>query len=140
MESFQQLEAYVQLAQALESRREMMDRDRLLVLAAVAASQRHLEPFAAYCRHRVLEHNPGHMLRRYASVMEASVDPDFQHFLRQVQRRFPSEKVETLLVRSGWQPLADVPTSTDELERLAALVNVDPNWVRETFSDAPDRD
>ena len=140
MESFQHLEAYVQLAQSLELRREMMDRDRLLVLAAVAASERHLEPFAAYCRHRVLEHNPGHMLRRYASVMEASVDPDFQHFLRQVRRRFPSEKVETLLVRSGWQPLAEGPTSTDELERLAALVNVDPNWVRETFSDAPDRD
>lgn len=136
-ESFEHLATFVALAMAYERRLQMMDRDRVLVIAAVIASERQLESFAGFLRHKVLEHNQGHMLKHYETVFDAVCDPDFLVFLKQIRRRFPIEKVESQLDEFG--ELDRIPTLGDrpEFETLATMVNTDPHWIRKTFSVAP---
>ena len=95
------LPLYLHLARASELRRRPLVRDRLLVIAAAAASQQELPRIAALCRGKILEHNPGHMLRRWNSVGAALADDDFDPYLKQLQRRFPPEKAEQMLQSLG---------------------------------------
>ena len=75
---------YLHLARASELRRRPQVRDRLLVIAASIAERCKLGRIAAYCRHRVLKHNPGHLIRRWPTIAEALDESDFLHFLKQL--------------------------------------------------------
>ena len=88
---------YLHLAVECERRLRMLERDKLFVMVGIISTQLDLLSVAAYARRRILEHNPGHMVRRWPDFRTALADPDFCHFARQVQRRHPLEKAEGLL-------------------------------------------
>ncbi len=95
------LALYLHLATASQRRHRPHVRDRLLVIAASIAARCDLPRIAGYCRSKVLEHNPYHLLRRWETVEQALQDSDFLHLLRSVQRRYPLEKAERLLDTLG---------------------------------------
>ena len=136
-DSYENLLAFACLALAEQRRLNMMDRDRLLVISATIASERHLEPLAGFLRQLVLDHNAGHMLKKYATVYEAMVDPDFMHFLRTVRRRFPIERVEQKLAEHGFVVPTHDRGERSELEVMAELFGVEPDWISRTFSVEP---
>lgn len=70
--------------------------DRLLVCAAIIASQAEYPRTASHCRARILEHNPQHWLGRFASVEAALADEGTIGLVRQAQRRYPPERAEQL--------------------------------------------
>lgn len=136
-DSYETLAAFLLLAKAEEQRLNMMDRDRLLVIAATIASERHLEPLAGYLRQLVLDHNAGHMLRKYQTLYEAMVDPDFQFFLKTIRRKYPIERVEQLLSEHGIDHRPPVKAGRSELEVVAGIMGVDAQWIQKTFSVEP---
>ena len=136
-ESYDNLVAFVMLAMAEQRRLNLMDRDRLLVIAATIASERHLEPLAGYFRQIVLDHNAGHMLRKYPTIYEAMVDADFLHFVRTIRRRYPLERVEQQLAELGLDEKRPERGDRSELEVLAELCEADPSWINRQFSVEP---
>jgi hypothetical protein len=96
-----QLATYLHLARASEMRQRMLVRDRLLVIAGAMAQAAALPRIAALCRTKILEHNPNHMVRRWEGFQAMAADAQFQPFLAQLQRKYPSEKAEQLLQSLG---------------------------------------
>jgi hypothetical protein len=95
------LGSYLHLARAAELRRQPLVRDRVLVLSAVIAAQIDLEPIAAACRERILQHNRGHMLGRWPTVTAALAEEDFQSLVNQLSTRYGPERVEHLIGQLG---------------------------------------
>lgn len=126
------LATYLHLAKSAWKRLRMPDRDRLLVISGFIAAKMHLEPIADHCRSLILQNNQGHMMRRWKSFTEALDDSDFQHFLKQIQRRFPQEKAETMLSNLGIDRANERQLYRDDLEYAAAIIGM------ELESDSPD--
>lgn len=116
------LALYLHLARAAELRRKFLVRDKLLVLCAVLAVERELAGVAAFCRRKVLAHNPGHMLGRFATVEEALDDPAFLQLLAQLKRTYPREKAEHMLASLGINLAREQETYFSEQEYAAALL------------------
>ena len=72
---------YLHLARASEQRQRWLVRDKMLLLAGVTAAEMQLPTVAAYCREKVLQHNPGHLVGHYATLEEALIDHDFRVYL-----------------------------------------------------------
>lgn len=85
---------YLHLARAAERRSRPLVRDRMLLMGAVIASRLNLSPVAAYCRHRVLQHNPGHMVARWPTIEAALDQDDFLIWLKQLTRKYGPEVAE----------------------------------------------
>ncbi len=115
---------YLHLAKAGERRRRPLVRDRFLVLAGMIAARLKLAPVAAYCRHLILENNPGHMIRRWESFSEALEDDEFLLLLRQIQRRYPLEKAEQLLSKLGIDMSQERQTYYSDKEYAASILGV----------------
>jgi hypothetical protein len=129
------LGVYLHLARASELRRRPHVRDRLFVLAAVIASDAGLPRVAAYCRHRVLQHNPHHMIRRWPNLAEALEDPDFIYFLRHLQRRFPPEKAERMLEKLNIEMGRERDAYYTDEEYAASLLGTTPDALESLFGD-----
>lgn len=135
-DSTYQLGLYLHLARASELRRRPMVRDRLLVLAGVIAAQMGLTPIAAYCRHKVLEHNPQHLVRRWPTLETAGKDDDFQHYLKQLRRRYPSERVEQMLDSLGIQMAREREAYFSDDEYAAAIMGTTREALDEMFGNS----
>ncbi len=129
------LGTYLHLAQASQSRRRPHIRDRLLVLAAVVATRSGLARIAAYCRRLVLEHNPRHVIGRWETVAAALAEPEFLHFLRHLERRFPPEQAESMLGSLGIERGREREAYFTDEEYAAALLKVTPATLDELFGD-----
>jgi hypothetical protein len=129
------LALYLHLARASELRRRPHVHDRLLVLAGVVAARMPLPRIAAYCRHKVLEHNPRHAVGRWPRLAEALEDPDFQSLLRTLQRRYPLEKAESLLANLGLERGRERATYYTDEEYAAALLGVRLEILAQMFGD-----
>jgi hypothetical protein len=116
---------YLHLARAAERRRQMLVRDRVLVLAGVIAAQIRLPPIAAACRQRVLDHNPRHLVGRWPSVAAALENEEFQTLVRQLAMRYAPERVEQLLVQLGIERGRERATYASDGEYAAALLGAD---------------
>jgi hypothetical protein len=90
-------QVYRELADWYDRRGEPSMRDRFFVLGIDAAQRvgRHEE--AEKMRHRLLQVNPHHMLRPFASFGEASQAADVQTYLRDLRMNYPSEVALELL-------------------------------------------
>ena len=128
-----QLATFLYLANANWKMLQMSDRDRLLVLCAVQAADLGFPSIAAFCRQLVLKNNQGHMLRRWDSVEEALEDEDFHTFLKQVRRRFPVERAETMLNEMGIQLSNERNTYYTPFEYLSSILGVEPDWLEEHY-------
>lgn len=130
------LAVYLHLARASELRRRLHVRDRLLVLAAVIAARSGLSRIAAYCRQRILEHNPQHLIRRWETVWHAAGDPEFVHFLRHIERRYPMESAEGMLNSLGVELGRERATYYTDEEYAASLLGVSLDRLEELYGPA----
>lgn len=119
------------LARAAEARRQMAERDRLLVLGGVAASHLGLNLAAAACRRRILAANPGHILGRHASFAAALGDESFQSLLKQIRRSYPPEKLEHMLAALEIDPANERALYADLAEYAAALMGFTPETLEQ---------
>jgi hypothetical protein len=94
----------------------------MLVLAGAIASEIGLTSVANYCRSEILLHNPQHMVPRWPTLEAAMVDDDFRVFLRQVRRRYPSEKAERILASLGVNLARERETYYSDAEYAAAIL------------------
>lgn len=132
-DQIERMAIYLHLARASEMRRRMHVRDRFLVLAAVLAARSDLPRIAAYCRQRILEHNPQHLIQRWDSVWQAAGDPEFVHFLRHIERRYPHETAERMLATLGLELRRERETYYDDEEYAASLLGVTLDELTDQF-------
>ena len=117
---------YLHLARAAELRRRPLARDKLLVMASVAAMEDGLEPVAAFCRARILEHNPAHLLRKFPDFGEALANERFRAFLARVERDYSRERAEHMLESLGIELGREQEVYQDANEYAAALLGTTP--------------
>lgn len=122
---YRELIAYLKLARAFQNQSQYPDRDRALVLAGTCASLLNWEKLAQICRQRILQNNRGHMLHKWSNLAEALQEPDFQVFLKQLSRRFPLEKAESLICELRADPVWQRADFKDDLAYAAALLGLD---------------
>jgi hypothetical protein len=127
---------YLHLARASRQRRRPHVSDRLLVLAGVIAARMGLPRIAACCRQRILEHNPQHLVGRWATLSDALNDDDFLHFLKHLQRRFPQEKAERMLSTLGIELGRERETYYTDEEYAAALLGDTPDNLERRFGES----
>jgi hypothetical protein len=108
-------------------------RDRLFVISAFISARMGLPRIAAYCRRKILEHNPRHIIGRWDRVEAAINQPDFQHVLRNVQRRYPQEKAERMLASLGIERGREREAYFTDEEYAAALLGVTLEELEQTF-------
>lgn len=96
---------YLHLARAAAQRQRPLVRDRLLFLAAAISADLRLPAVAACCRAKVLENNPGHLLKRWNTIEEATDSDDFIALRRQLVKKYSPERVEQLMqsLQIAWQ-------------------------------------
>jgi len=138
-EANQTLGMYLHLAQASARRGQPMVRVKLLVLAGVQAQQMGLEEIAALCRHRVLAHNAQHLIRRWPSFEEALDDDQFLSYLKQLRRRYSSEKIEHMLQSLGIEMGRERQAYFSDSEYAAALLDAKVDAIAEILATAPTR-
>jgi hypothetical protein len=134
-EGVHELAVYLHLARASESRRQMLVRDRLLVISAATALAVGLPQIADCCRERILAHNPGHLVRRFPTMRDAMEDESFRTFLKQMRRRYPREKAEQMLESLGLDMARERDTYFSDNEYAAALLGTTPQELTERFGD-----
>lgn len=127
------LAVYLHLARASAQRRRPQVRDRLLVLAAVQAAREGLLRVAAYCRHRILQNNPLHTMGRWPTVSDALRDPEFTHFLRHLERRYPPERAERLLYSLGIELAQERASYYSDEEYAAALLGTTVEELKQRY-------
>jgi hypothetical protein len=88
---------YRELAECYERQGQAQMRDRFLVLAADAALIAGHGDEADRLRNRLLQVNPHHLLKPYASFAEAMKSADVQNYISALRRSHPYEKAEHLL-------------------------------------------
>lgn len=130
---FNELIVYLRVAQAFKNRLRMSDRDRALVLAGISATSLQMTSIADFCRQLILQHNHGHMLRKYPSFAAALEDADFEVFLKQVRRKLTPEQAEAQIITLGYE--CDVLPSdyTTKTQYAAAVMGVDAQWLKDHF-------
>ncbi len=87
---------YLKLAELSQRKRQQIGRDKLLVLAGVAACEAGCLPVAARCREIVLQQNPRHLLSRHASFADALRSDDFAPLLKRLRKLLSFEQAEFL--------------------------------------------
>jgi hypothetical protein len=90
-------EVYNQLADWYEQKGPASMRDRFLVLAADAALEAGEVDVAEYLRTRLLQVNPHHLLKPYASFVQALAAAEVQTYVGDLRRNYPPEAARQLL-------------------------------------------
>jgi hypothetical protein len=90
------LRIYEELADRFARGKEARFRDQCLVLAADAALAANQQPEADRLRQRLLQVNPHHLLRPFASMAEAVQAPDVEEYIADLRRQWPPEFAEKL--------------------------------------------
>ena len=114
---------YLHLAKAAGIRQQLHVQDKLLIIAGIIAVRLELLTVAACCRHEVLKHNKQHLIGRWHDLSTALPEDDFDSFLKQLQRRFPQEKAEQMLVTLGIEMGHEWETYYSAEEYAASLLD-----------------
>lgn len=93
----------------------------------------HLFRISKYCRRKILQHNPRHVIRQWENIAEALEDVDFLSLLRSIQRRYPLEKAERLLASLGIERGREREAYYDDEEFAAALLGTTPDELEQLF-------
>ena len=135
LDPFQELILYLRIAQAFKDRLQMSDRDRALVMAGTCASVLQMNSIANFCRKLILQHNHGHMLRKYETFAEALEDSDFGVFVKQVRKKLSPESAQTSLQEMEYH-CEVLPTDYEtKLEFAAAVMGIDATWLTDNFGE-----
>jgi hypothetical protein len=93
--------AYAQLAALSQQKGQLPSCDKFLILAAAAGCRGGWPDVSERCRELVLSHNPAHLIRNSATFVETMRTPEFEQFLKQLERFCNREKAEHLLTELG---------------------------------------
>lgn len=96
--------AFIKLAGVAQSKSQLSQRDKFLLLAAAAAVEAEYDAVADRCCQLLLDHNPAHMIRRFESVAHALADPEYLSFQRQLNKFCSYERAEHYLTQLGIVP------------------------------------
>lgn len=96
--------AFVKLAGIAQSKRQLLQRDKFLLLAGAAACHAGWLPVADRCRQLVLAHNPAHLIGHYETFPEALRDDSFQAYYKQLTRFCSYERAEHFLTQLAIAP------------------------------------
>jgi hypothetical protein len=121
---------YHQLADANAAQGRFQERDRCLVLAIDAAQQAGKTDLTEQWRQRLLQLNPHHLIKPYASFQEAAQSPNFGNYLQQLRRNFPPNKAQELLnelSRPAIVPFSDGPIIQTYIPREDPAVSNHPD-------------
>ena len=124
---------YLHLARASGQSNQPHVRDRFLVICASMAHRLKLHTVAASCRAKVLDHNPNHGIGRCENMEEAMDSIDFLSLLKQIQRRYPLEKAETMLDNLGIELANERDAYFSDEEYAAALLGESLDSLNERF-------
>jgi hypothetical protein len=91
--------AFIKLAGVSQSKQQLSQRDKFLLLAAATAVESGFDQVAERCRQLVLDHNPAHLIHRFERVAFALADPEYQSFQRQLRRFCSYERAEHYLTQ-----------------------------------------
>jgi hypothetical protein len=123
---------YQELATLYAQQGQAQLRDRFLVLAADALHTAGRTEEAERMRGRLLQANPHHLLKPFASLDEAMKTTDVKNYVTGLRRTYPPEKAVELLesLRSGGEdkpaePPPTAPLSTIRPERAPPQAAVD---------------
>jgi hypothetical protein len=105
----------------------------MLVLGGCLAAELGLHSLAAYCRDEILRHNPKHLIRRWSTVSIALADEEFLVFLKQMRRRYPTERAERMLDVMGLDMARERETYYTDAEYAAAILGTTPNELDRRF-------
>lgn len=92
---------YLELARAARLRNRPWDRDKLVLLAGAAAAERGRHTIASLCKREILAHNAGHLVGQYEKLADALNDERFARYLRQLRRKYTTERCEHMLASLG---------------------------------------
>ncbi|MCS6976124.1 MAG: hypothetical protein NZM31_03810 [Gemmatales bacterium] len=95
--TYEAVELYQRIAEEYHRLDAPEKRDRFLVLAADAAFAAGNRQEAERLRRAILNRNPNHLLKPYATFEEALRSADIEAYLQQLRRRYPAEAAMTLL-------------------------------------------
>jgi hypothetical protein len=114
------LRVYEELANRFAKQNEPRSRDHCLVLAADTALAAGRPQDADRLRQRLLQFNPHHLLRPFASMVESMQAPDVQEYVADLRRQWPPEFVQKLYLSGDnapavAEPPAAVPTRPTEV-------------------------
>lgn len=93
--------------------------DKLLVLAAAAACRAGWPEVAQRCRELVLEHNPAHLIGKFATVADALRSEEFAPLVKQHERLCGYERAEFLINDLGLDPVAPPDTPEKSAGQIA---------------------
>jgi len=130
---------YLHLARASRMRQQPLVRDKLLVLAGVQAEEMGLDEISALCRHRILSQNPRHLVGRWPSIGEALGTEPFQAHLKQLKRRYSSEKIEHMIASLGIEMGNERQAYFSDSEYAAALLNTKVEAIAAIVAEDPMR-
>jgi hypothetical protein len=111
--------AYVRLADVSQRKRQLLGRDKLLVLAAAAACRAGWLDVAQRCRQLILEHNPPHLIGTVATVAEALRSNDVAPLFKQLERQCGYERAEFLANELGLTPDAQQAADAKDAGQIA---------------------
>jgi hypothetical protein len=120
------LALYQELADCYERKGQAQMRDRFLVLAADAALSAGRPDQAEHLRLRLLQQNPHHLLKPYASLGEALKAPDVQHYVADLRRTYAPEAAEHLLESLRVSAAAAAPSPSRPGAPQAAAAPIRP--------------
>lgn len=131
--SIETLATYLRLSFLLWKRHQLPDRDRLLLLSAVGACLLGLHRIAGYCRWLILKNNTGHMIGNWETVHLGLHNEEMHTLVRQVERRFPLERIENELSELGFIESRERETYFSDEEYMASILGVGQKWLRVNF-------
>jgi hypothetical protein len=125
------LRVYEELANRFVQQNEPRFRDHCLVLAADAALSADKPQEGERLRQRLLQHNPHHLLRPFATMTEAMQAPDVQEYITDLRRQWPPEFVQKLYLSGRDAPvpaesMPSEPTAPSPTERGTKDATVAP--------------
>jgi|GEM_PF-1227509 len=132
--SHEVLGLYLHLARASEQRRRWLVRDKMLVLAGATAAEMGLSTIAAYCRQKVLQHNPAHLVGHHETLETALTDDDFRVYLNRLRNRYSRERSEHMLDTLGISQANERESYYTDYEYAAALLGNTPAELDRQFS------
>lgn len=121
------------VAALAERRQRLFARDRLLLLAGVLAHGLSLPEVAACCRQRILLHNRGHLVARWSSISDACGDENFVALVRQVERRYGSERLERIADGDAFVPARERLFYASDAEFAAAMLGVSWQQLKQDY-------
>jgi hypothetical protein len=124
----QLLLTYLHLAQASQSRNQLMVRDKLLILAGVEATGLGWDEVAEGCRTQVLAHNPRHLVRRWENLGLAVEADRFESYFKQLRRKYSPERAEHMLQTLDISLATRDGQHVDPRDRAAALIDKVAQW------------